>query len=109
MTFTIILAMAIAQSADGAAEKAKDIIAEITTFKLVEAVIIVLTTYFLIQVFSRLLFWLSERVAKEWRLRIKQFVPFVRMIVLSVALIVLMNRFLNLSKENVFAITGTVA
>ncbi|MEO0352271.1 MAG: mechanosensitive ion channel domain-containing protein [Cyanobacteria bacterium P01_A01_bin.15] len=109
MIFTLILATAIAQTPDGAAEKARDIIAEITTFKLVEAVIIVLTAYFLIQVFSRLLFWLSERVAKEWRLRIKQFVPFVRMMVLSVALIVLMNRFLNLSKENVFAITGTVA
>lgn len=98
-----------AQAADGAADKAQDILTKITTFKIAEAIAVVLVTYVLIQLFSRILFWLSERVAKEWRLRIKQFVPFVRMLILSVALVILMNQLLNLSRENVFAITGTVA
>lgn len=98
-----------AQTSEGAADKAKDILTNITTFKIAEAIVTVLVTYLLIQLFSRLLFWLSERVAKEWRLRVKQFVPFVRMLILSIALVILMNQLLNLSRENVFAITGTVA
>ena len=64
-----------AQSPDGAADKAKDILTKITTFKIAEAMATVVVTYLLIQLSSRLLFWLSERVAKEWRLRVKQFVP----------------------------------
>ncbi|MEM1251837.1 MAG: mechanosensitive ion channel domain-containing protein [Cyanobacteria bacterium P01_H01_bin.21] len=103
------LAYIFAQSPDGAADKAKDILTKITTFKIAEAIATILVAYLLIQLFSRLLFWLSERVVKEWRLRVKQFVPFVRMLILSIALVVLMNQLLNLSRENVFAITGTVA
>ena len=100
---------ALAQMPEEAADKAKDILTKITTVKILETIVIVLAAYLLVQLLNRLLFWLSEQVAKEWRLRIKQFVPFVRMLILSVALLVLMNRLLNLSKENVFAITGTVA
>lgn len=101
--------VSIAQTSGSATEKAKDILTEITTFKIVWALTVVVAAYLLIQLSSRLLFWLSERVAKESRLRIKQFVPFVRMLVLSIALLVLMNQLFNLSRENVFAITGTVA
>ena len=53
--------------------------------------------------------WLSEKIAKEWRLRVKQFLPFLRMFVLTNATVILMNLFLNLSPENILAVTGTVA
>ena len=53
--------------------------------------------------------WISERIAKEWRLRVKQFLPFLRMVVLTSAIAILMNLFLNLSRENILAVTGTVA
>lgn len=109
MTLLSKLIYVLAQSPEGAADKAKDILTKITTFKIAEAITTVLIAYLLIQLLSRLLFWLSERVAKEWRLRIKQFVPFLRMLILSVAAVVLMNQLLNLSRENVFAITGTIA
>ncbi|MBE9068355.1 mechanosensitive ion channel [Leptolyngbya cf. ectocarpi LEGE 11479] len=105
----LVTLTSVAQASDSATDKAKDILTEITTFKVVEALTVVITAYLLIQLSSRLLFWLSERVAKESRLRIKQFVPFVRMLVLIIALVVLMNQLFNLSRENVFAITGTVA
>ncbi|MGD1896457.1 MAG: mechanosensitive ion channel family protein [Phormidesmis sp.] len=52
---------------------------------------------------------LSEKVARHNRLRIKQFQPFVRTLVMTVTVIMLMNLFLNLSRENVLAVTGTVA
>ena len=104
-----IIAQASGKGTENAASRAKDILTELTTLKIVEAIAVVIFTYLLIQILDRALFWISERVAKEWRLRIKQFVPFARMLVLTTALIILMNRLLNLSRENIFAITGTVA
>lgn len=88
---------------------AKDILAEITAIKLVEILVIVLVSYLLILGSERFLLWISERVKKEWRLQIKQFVPFVRMLILLLGLLLLSDRLLNLSQENIFAITGTVA
>lgn len=109
MNLFLDLAAVLAQTPQEAKDKAQDILTKITTFKLAEAIATVLIAYLLIELLSRLLFWLSEKVAKEQRLKIKQFVPFLRMVILSVALIFLMNRLLNLSRENVFAITGTIA
>lgn len=109
MIWTLPRFYGFAQTSDEATHGASEILTKITTFKIVEAVVIILAAYLLLQLSSRLLFWLSERVVKEWRLRIKQFVPFVRMLILSIALVILMNQLLNLSQENVFAITGTVA
>ena len=102
-----------AQSGDNAAketaEQTKQIITEITTWKISQGLIVLAISYILIKVVDKLVVWLSEQVAKEWRLRIKQFLPFLRMMVLTITIIFLMNLFLNLSRDNLVAVTGTVA
>ena len=107
------LAQSAAESAGDAAketaEQTKDIVSKITTGKVAQALFILLATYFILKVLDRLILWLSERIAKEWRLRVKQFLPFLRMVVLTTVIVILMNLFLNLSKENILAVTGTVA
>ena len=103
----------LAQSAQDAAqetvEKTKDIVSEITTGKVAQALFILLVTYVILKLSDRIFNWLSERIAKKWRLRVKQFLPFLRMVVLTTVIVILMNLFLNLSRENILAVTGTVA
>lgn len=102
-----------AQSAgDAATETAaetKEIVSKLTTYKLAQGLLILLAAYLTLRILDKLVLWLSERIAKGWRLRVKQFLPFLRMIVLTTTVAVLMNLFLNLSKENILAVTGTAA
>ncbi len=91
------------------AEQTKDIVSKITTGKVAQALFILLATYLILKLLDTVLIWLSEKIAKEWRLRVKQFLPFLRMVVLTTAIVILMNLFLNLSKDNILAVTGTVA
>ena len=104
-----LLAQSAEDAASSTADQTKDIVSKITTGKLAQAVFILLTAYITLRLLDKLLIWLSERIAKEWRLRVKQFLPFLRMIVLTTTVVILMNLFLNLSKENILAVTGTVA
>lgn len=99
----------LAQTANGAANKTKEILDQITAWKVTQAVVILGIAYGSIRLIDWLVIALSEKVAKEWRLRVKQFLPFLRMGVLTTALIILMNLFLNLSQENIYAVTGTIA
>ena len=103
------LAQSAGDAAKDTAQETKELVSKITTGKVAQAVFILLATYLILKLIDRLVIWLSERIAKEWRLRVKQFLPFLRMLVLSSVTIILMNLFLNLSKENVLAVTGTVA
>ncbi|BAY80689.1 hypothetical protein NIES267_01460 [Calothrix parasitica NIES-267] len=102
-----------AQSGDNAAketaEQTKQIITEITTWKISQGLIVLAISYISIKVVDKLVIWVSEQVAKEWRLQVKQFLPFFRMMVLTITVIFLMNLFLNLSRDNLVAVTGTVA
>ncbi|RMF21161.1 MAG: mechanosensitive ion channel family protein [Cyanobacteria bacterium J083] len=99
----------LAQTATDTAQETKELISKITTDKIIQAVIILLVSYAILKVTDKTIIWLSEKIAIEWRLRVKQFLPFVRMLVLTTATVILMNMFLNLSTENILAITGTVA
>ena len=103
----------IAQSAGDAAketaEQTREIVSKITTDKIVQGLLILLAAYIILRVVDRFVIWLSERIAKEWRLRVKQFLPFLRMVILAFTTAILANMFLNLSKENILAVTGTVA
>jgi small-conductance mechanosensitive channel len=105
--------LVLAQSADDAAketaEQTKELISKITTWKIGQALIALVISYILIKVIDKVVIWLSEQVAKEWRLRVKQFLPFLRMMVLTITVIFLMNLFLNISRQNLIAVTGTVA
>lgn len=53
--------------------------------------------------------WVSERVARRFRLSIKQALPFWKALILILTLADLFNLFLNLSERNLLALTGTVA
>ncbi len=110
----------LAQSAGDAAEKAdraasdtadqtRQLLSKITAPKVIQALFIVGVAYAIIKAVDWIVISLSERVARHNRLRVKQFQPFVRTLVMTVTVITLMNLFLNLSRENVLAVTGTVA
>ncbi len=103
----------LAQSAQDAvkdrAEATQNIVSKITTGKIAQGIFILLATYLIVKILDNLVLWVSEKIAKEWRLRVKQILPFLRTIVLTTATIVLMNLFLNLSRDNIIAVTGTIA
>ena len=103
------LAQSAGDTAKETVENTKDIVSKITTGKVAQGIFILIVAYLILRVTDRLIIVLSEKIAKEWRLRVKQFLPFLRMLVLSATTIILMNLFLNLSKENILAVTGTVA
>lgn len=104
-----LLAQSAQDAAKETAEQTQDIISQITTGKIAQGFFILIAAYLSLKILDRLVLWLSERIAKEWRLRVKQFLPFLRMTVVTTTAIVLMNLFLNLSKENILAVTGTIA
>lgn len=103
------LAQSAKDTAQDTAQKTKDIVSQITTGKVAQGIFILLTAYIILRILDKLVIWLSEKIAKEWRLRVKQFLPFLRMLVLTTTIVILMNLFLNLSQENILAVTGTVA
>ncbi|WP_414624905.1 mechanosensitive ion channel family protein [Calothrix sp. CCY 0018] len=111
--YSLILAQSAGDAANDAAketaEQTKELISKITTWKIGQALIALVISYILIKVIDQTVIWLSEQVAKEWRLRVKQFLPFLRMMVLTITVIFLMNLFLNISRENLIAVTGTIA
>lgn len=97
------------ETASETADQTRELISKITGPKIFQALIIIVVCYLTIKAVDALVTWLSEKVARHNRLRIKQFQPFVRTTVMTVTVILLMNLFLNLSRENVLAVTGTVA
>lgn len=97
------------KAANGAAEKTKEILTEITGLKVIQALIILVVAYLAIKTVDWIVIWLSEKVAKDRRLWVKQFQPFIRTMVITITIVKLMDMFLRLSQENVIAVTGTVA
>ncbi len=97
------------QAANETADQTKKLLGQITGPKVIEALIIILIAYSIIKLVDWATISLSERVARHQRLRVKQFQPFIRTFVMTITVIMLMNLFLNLSQENVLAVTGTVA
>ncbi|MBE9099307.1 mechanosensitive ion channel family protein [Vacuolonema iberomarrocanum] len=97
------------QAASDTANESKELLSKITGPKILQALLILVVAYLIIKAVDWLVIALSERVARYNRLRIKQFQPFIRTSVMTVTVIMLMNLFLNLSRENVLAITGTIA
>ena len=97
------------EAASETAQQTKDILGKITGPKVLEALFILLIAFAIIKSVDWLTITVSEKVARHQRLRVKQFQPFIRTFVMTVTIIMLMNLFLNLSRENVLAVTGTVA
>ncbi|EKU98546.1 small-conductance mechanosensitive channel [Leptolyngbya sp. PCC 7375] len=86
-----------------------DIFKRPNTSEILQGSFVVLTAYgllFLIRVGTDIL---SEQVPRRFRLIIKQSVPFMKGIVLIVAIAYLLPLFLNLTGSNLIALTGTIA
>lgn len=103
------LAWLMAQTGQNAGENARDLLAEITTGKVTQAVVVIVAAYGTVAISDNLLNWLSEKVPRQFRLNVKQSLPLWRALVLLLAIVYLVNLFLNLSPNNVLALTGTVA
>lgn len=99
----------LAQTGNNNLNKASEIISEITTWKIIQALIILGISYGSLWAIDQLINWLSEKVPLKFRLSVKQSLPFCRAFLLGVGGFLLINLFLNLSPRNVLAITGTAA
>lgn len=110
MSGEILSAIVLAQ-ADGeeAANAATEILTEITAIKIIQAVVVVAVTYWAVLATDKFLHWISEKVPLRFRLGVKQSLPFWRALFWGLAIAILVNLFINLSSNNVLAITGTVA
>lgn len=90
-------------------ENASKIISDINFEKIIQGFIVVAIAYGGLRAIDKLINWLSEKVALKYRLSVKQSLPFIRAFTTGLAIVILLNLYLNLSANNVIAITGTVA
>jgi small-conductance mechanosensitive channel len=88
---------------------AQRILADVTLNKTVGAIATVLLAYGGIVLIEKLTGWLSEKVARRYRLLIKQSLPFLKGLILIVTVSHLLDQFLNLNQNNLLALTGTLA
>ncbi|SBO42262.1 mechanosensitive ion channel family protein [Cyanobium sp. NIES-981] len=102
----IPLLLAPAARAESAQQR---ILAEVTLSKAISAAFAVLLAYGAVFLIERLTVWLSEQVARRYRLLIKQSVPFLKGLVLIATVSYLLDQFLNLTQNNLLAVTGTLA
>ncbi|MEM7768971.1 MAG: mechanosensitive ion channel domain-containing protein [Cyanobacteria bacterium P01_A01_bin.37] len=105
----LLLLQTPSQADDSVQEKTQDLLAKITTIKVFQALIVVAIAYGAILIIDRIVMWLSERVPLQYRLSIKQSLPFWRALIFLTSGGIILNLFLNLSPSNVVAVTGTVA
>lgn len=85
------------------------IINNVTFFKIVQVLIIVLVAYILLLLSEKVNYWLSEKVPNRFRLIIKQSLPLIRATIIGITIISLLRLFLRLSTNNLLALTGTVS
>ncbi|MEB3213538.1 MAG: mechanosensitive ion channel domain-containing protein, partial [Leptolyngbyaceae bacterium] len=86
----------------------QDFLAEITRGKIAQALLVIFLAYLAIKISEKFITWLSEKVPLQYRLNIKQSLPFWRAFFVGLTLVVLIRLFLNLTQNNILAITGTV-
>lgn len=98
-----------AQVETEAVNKASELITEITIWKVAQAVLIIAITYGTLWSIEKLINWLSEKVSLKNRLIVRESLPFLRAFLLGLATVLFLNLFLNLSPNNVLALTGTAA
>ncbi|MGP1385065.1 MAG: mechanosensitive ion channel family protein [Thainema sp.] len=97
----------LAQDGDGL--RPQDIFTDITVRKIIKTVLVILLAYSLSRAAQSLTNWVSEQVARRYRLIVKQSLPFWKGLILIVITAYLINLFFDLSEENLFAVTGTIA
>ncbi|MDY7014648.1 MAG: mechanosensitive ion channel family protein [Cyanobacteriota bacterium] len=106
---THFLAQSAQKAAEDTTEQTQELLTDITTWKISQALIVLVIAYFSVILIEKIINWFSERVQREWRLSIKQSLPFWRTVVLTATGVFLIDLFFNLSRNNALALTGTVA
>jgi small-conductance mechanosensitive channel len=86
-----------------------DLLREISIDRLFKAALSVLLAYLLLTAIQSLANWLSEKVPRQFRLMIKQSIPFLKGLVLLGVIAYLVRLFFNVSQQNLLALTGTLA
>lgn len=87
----------------------KSLLTEITTTKVAQSVLVFILAFSLNFLLKELDNWLSEIVPIQFRLAVKQFLPFGQFFVFAIAILIAVNLLFDLSPNNLLAITGTVA
>lgn len=91
------------------ANMAGKLLADITVQKMFKALLSILASYAMYLAIQASMNWLSEQAPLRYRLLIKQSVPFWKALVLVITLAYLLNLFVNLSENNLLALSGTLA
>ena len=102
--------MFIGQTSNNVAESSEILIfQDITIAKILQATIIITLAYALLQISQKTNDWLSEKVARRFRLIVKQSLPFWRATIILGTGIWVARLFFQLSANNLLALTGTIA
>jgi small-conductance mechanosensitive channel len=99
----------VAQMSSSPDQLPQQLFSEITVDVILRAGIALFVAYGLLFLIRTLTNWISERVARRFRLLIKQALPFLKGAILVVTIAYLLDLFLNLSRSNLLALTGTIA
>ncbi len=105
----MLLTYFFAQIDDNALEETSELLAEVTTSKIIQAIIIITVAYLGMFAIKKLIHWLAEEVPLRFRLSVKQSLPFWRAFLIGLASLLLMQLFLDLSANNLLALSGTIA
>jgi small-conductance mechanosensitive channel len=91
------------------AEVGSSLFTDLTLAKLLRGAIAIAIACGAISLVEACTAWASEKVARRFRLLIKQSLPFWKAIVMVTTIGYLLQLFLNLSQTNLLALTGTIA
>ncbi|MGD1930397.1 MAG: mechanosensitive ion channel family protein [Leptolyngbyaceae cyanobacterium] len=109
MTFTAHIGWMMAQAVLPSDDNLQNLFKELSTQSLVQAVGTIAIAYGLLLAVQSAARVVSERVPRRFRLLIKQSVPFLKSLVLVIAVARVVQLFINLTGSNLLALTGTLA
>ena len=109
MTFTAHIGWMMAQEVLPSDDNLQNLFKELSTQSLVQAVGTIALAYGLLLAMQSAARVVSERVPRRFRLLIKQSVPFLKSLILVIAIARVVQLFVNLTGSNLLALTGTLA
>lgn len=90
-------------------EAVDNLLREISADRFFKAALSALLAYLLLTGIQSLANWLSEQVPRQFRLTIKQSIPFLKGLILLGLIAYVVRLFVNVSEQNLLALTGTLA
>ena len=109
LQWELIHFIGLANTAENSGNTNTEMFVKLTLWKVSRGLLVVAVAYILLRGIEKLNSWLSEKVARRFRLIIRQSLPFWRAGILLITTITLMRMFLHLSANNLLALTGTIS